>query len=100
MPDSVFSRHMEKMQTPCAIAVAAIVGEVFERQIKEYFSVFRYVKPDITGNDLLALKIEPRTEYSHLLSAVKNAKIDKKCTDRESQLRFVQDMVKNDNKEC
>ncbi|MGE4266163.1 MAG: CBS domain-containing protein [Deferribacterales bacterium] len=100
MPDSVFARCMDKLETPCAIAVAALAGENYERQVKDFFTVFRYTKPDITGNDLLEMKVEPKTEYSHLLSAVRDAKIDKKCTDRESQLRFVQEMVKNDKKDC
>jgi len=99
MPDSVFTRRMNLLETPCAIAVSALSGEDFERQVKEYFTVFRYIKPDITGNDLLEMKIEPRTEYSNILSAVKDAKIDKKCTDRDSQIRFVQEMVKNDKKD-
>lgn len=99
MPNSVFTRHMSRMATPCALAVSALVGEIFEKQVKDYFSVYRYVKPDIGGNDLLAMKIEPKTEYSNLLSAVKDAKIDGKCTDRESQLRFVAELaLKNGEK--
>ncbi len=58
---SVFTHYMNRLQTPCTIAASVVLGgEDCEELVKDYFTEYRFVIPDIDGNDLLEAGIEPK----------------------------------------
>ncbi len=99
---SGFTTNFDKLSVPCALAVSALIGEDFEERVKEYFITYRNVKPLINGDDMKKAGIEPRIIYSKILKAVKDAAIDGRCADWDSQMRLAKELseklVKDDKK--
>lgn len=90
---STFTSYFNKMSVPCALAAAALAGEDFEKQVKDYFTEYRNIKPEINGNDLKTAGIEPLIIYAKILKAITNAVIDGECTDKESQLALAKNLA-------
>ncbi|PLX71015.1 MAG: poly(A) polymerase [Denitrovibrio sp.] len=96
---SQFTHYMQRLSIPCAIAASVVLGEDYEKLVKDYFTTYRFVKPDIDGNDLINEKIEPKKVYSKILEKLKNEKIDGICEGTEQQLArakvLSKELVKN-----
>ena len=96
---SYFTSFMDRLDTPCAVAASALVGERFEDYVKDYFTDYRFMKADIDGNDLKKAGVKPNTIYSRILTELKNEKIDGQCVGKEAQMKraleLAKEMVKN-----
>jgi len=96
---SYFTQFMSRLETPCAVAASVLIGEKYEQFVKEYFTTYRFVKPDIDGNDLRNANIEPKVIYSNILEALRDEKLDGKCVGEEAQMKraleLAKEMVKN-----
>jgi len=100
---SLFTHYMDRLDTPCAVAASVVLGEHYEDLVKEYFAEYRFIRPDIDGNDLLDAGVKPKKLYSKILSVLKDEKIDGKCEGRQKQLKraaaLSKQMVKNDKED-
>lgn len=94
MAASIFTHYMNRLGTPCAVAASVVLGEAYEQLVKDYFSEYRFVKPDIGGNDLIEAGIKPKNIYSKILQSLKDEKIDGACEGRENQLRRAKELAK------
>lgn len=91
---SYFTTFMDRLETPCAVAASALLGEDYEEFVKKYFTEYRYVKPDIDGNDLMKAGVEPKNIYARILTELKNEKIDGECVGREEQMKRALELAK------
>ena len=74
--------------------------EHIRRNISQYLTGLRYIKVDISGNDLRKMGIDPGPVYTTILSKLMMAKIDGRADTRDQQLRLAEQwyyqMVKNE----
>lgn len=57
--------------------------------IYQYLSLWRFIKPDITGNDLKKLGIIPGPQYRIILEDILKQKLDGNIQTKEEQLEYV-----------
>ena len=74
--------------------------EHIRRNISQYLARLRYIKIDVSGNDLRKMGIDPGPVYTTLLNKLIMAKIDGRAETRDEQLRLAEQwyyqMVKNE----
>lgn len=92
---SLFTHYMSRLRTPCAVAASVVLGGEYEELVKEYFAVYRHVKPDVDGNDLMAAGIEPKMLYSALLNKLRDEKIDGSTAGKDEQIKRAKELAKN-----
>ena len=84
------SECVEKLESYPVNAIEAMGYVIDDPKVKElfneYISIWRYVKPHISGNDLKELGIEPGPRYAVILRQLRNAWLDGEVgTDEEEQ---------------
>ena len=74
--------------------------EHIRRNISQYLARLRYMKVDVSGNDLRRMGIDPGPVYTVILDKLMMAKIDGRADTRDQQLRLAEQwyyqMVKNE----
>jgi len=74
--------------------------EHIRRNISQYLARLRYIKIDVSGNDLRKMGIDPGPVYTTILNKLMMAKIDGRADTRDQQLRLAEQwyyqMVKNE----
>ena len=74
--------------------------EHIRRNISQYLARLRYIKIDVSGNDLRRMGIDPGPVYTVILNKLMMAKIDGRADTRDEQLRLAEQwyyqMVKNE----
>ena len=74
--------------------------EHIRRNISQYLARLRYMKIDVSGNDLRRMGIDPGPVYTVILDKLMMAKIDGRADTRDQQLRLAEQwyyqMVKNE----
>ena len=74
--------------------------EHIRRNISQYLARLRYIKIDVSGNDLHRMGIDPGPVYTVILNKLMMAKIDGRAETRDEQLRLAEQwyyqMVKNE----
>jgi len=63
--------------------------EETRRAISEYISTLRHIKPTLTGRDLLAMGYEPGPLVGSILTALRNARLDKTVSTEEEEREMV-----------
>ncbi len=67
------------------------------RYLTLYLTHLRFIKPEISGDDIKRLGLPPGPAYRKILDKVHRHKINGKITDRESEMAFLHELV---NKEA
>jgi tRNA nucleotidyltransferase (CCA-adding enzyme) len=74
--------------------------EHIRRNISQYLARLRYIKIEVSGNDLRKMGIDPGPVYTTILNKLMMAKIDGRADTRDQQLRLAEQwyyqMVKNE----
>lgn len=65
-----------------------------KKAVSLYLTVLRKIKPEITGNDLRAMGYSPGPFFKKILSAVRDAKLERKIKSREEEMEFVREKFK------
>ncbi len=74
--------------------MAATRQEHVKRAISYYCVTLRYIKPEITGKDILAMGIEPGPIYKEILKSLRNAKINGALKTKEEEKEHVKSLIK------
>ena len=82
---------VEGLEVQLRIAPPNIQG----RWIREYLARYRYIKPDLTGNDLIAVGVKQGPELGLMLNELRDARLDGKVTSAEEELEFVRLRVRD-----
>jgi len=69
------------------------VKEIFD----EYISMWRYLKPHISGNDLKDLGIEPGPRYAVLLRQLRNAWLDGEVKTDDEEKKLLDSLLEQGN---
>lgn len=64
--------------------------EHIRRNISQYLARLRYIKIDVSGNDLKDMGIEPGPIYTQILDRLIRAKVDGRADTREEQLKLAE----------
>lgn len=72
--------------------------EHIRRNISRYLSMLRYVKIEVSGNDLKEMGIEPGPIYTRILDRIMRAKIDGRADTREDQLKLAERLHRDLNR--
>ena len=73
---------------------AALLATVFDDQdiasqnVKAYFSSLARIKPELTGDDLVKMGLEPGPVFKQILDEVRDAKLDGKVDGKMEELRL------------
>lgn len=62
--------------------------------LQSYLKTLRYVKPELGGDYLRLVGVEPGPVYKELLAALHEAKLDRQVPGREDEERFVEEWLK------
>jgi tRNA nucleotidyltransferase (CCA-adding enzyme) len=90
-PSEVY-RAMEGIATEALLVlVAKNQSEEPRRLLTQYLMTTRKTEPSITGDDLIALGLEPGPLFKEILEEVRDRKIDGELRTREEELAFVRE---------
>lgn len=64
--------------------------EQTRKKISQVIVTYRFVKPDVTGEDLKDIGVQVGPSFGIILDKLRSAKIDGKAPDRESQLKLAE----------
>jgi tRNA nucleotidyltransferase (CCA-adding enzyme) len=64
-----------------------------KRQLSQFISRYRGVRPVLTGEDLKAMGLEPGPVFRKTLDALRDARLDGKIASREDEVAFVRERV-------
>jgi tRNA nucleotidyltransferase (CCA-adding enzyme) len=84
-PSAVYALLHDEPPEALALALALGVAPV---PILEYGTRLRFVRLDITGNDLIAAGLEPGPELGRVLAETLRAKLDGDVAGRDDELRY------------
>lgn len=74
-----------------AIEVAChMTDDSVRSKFRHYLDHSRFIRPEMNGNDILALGVPQGPRVGQLITALRNAKLDGLITTREQELEFVQ----------
>ncbi|MBL7200098.1 MAG: CBS domain-containing protein [Anaerolineae bacterium] len=97
LPPSKVVRLLEPYSGPAILVawVATESGRVREH-LSHYWQTYRHVKPSLTGNDLKAMGLTPGPVFGRILSALRDARLDREISSEEEERRVVQEMIGSD----
>jgi tRNA nucleotidyltransferase (CCA-adding enzyme) len=75
--------------------LVATDSPIVEKHLKLYLDKLHYVKPILTGDNLLALGIPPGSQLGELLQVLHNAKLNDELETREQEEEFVRSYKRN-----
>jgi len=81
--------------TEAALAAAYVRHAAWRGFIHRYLAQWRWVRPALTGADLIALGLTPGPLFREILQAVRAAQLDGHVTDAEGQRVLVHEMLKS-----
>jgi tRNA nucleotidyltransferase (CCA-adding enzyme) len=87
---SVWTYALEKLPL---ISIYAVYLVAREDALLSYISLWRHVKPHITGNDLKARGLPPGPRYGEILTRLRAAWLDGDVTDKEQEIRLLESML-------
>ncbi|MCK8114110.1 CBS domain-containing protein [Anaerosoma tenue] len=70
-------------------------GRVTER-VEEYVTVLSRVRPEVTGEDLIALGVEPGPPFAGILAQARADRLDKRAVGREAELANLKRLAKRE----
>jgi tRNA nucleotidyltransferase (CCA-adding enzyme) len=91
-PDARASEVVDRLSPyalPALVLLATIQGRSVRRQIWQYLTCWRYLKPPLDGNDLRALGYPPGRQYKQILEALLTATLDGQITTRSQAEAFL-----------
>ncbi len=81
--------------TEPALAAAYVRHAAWQGLIHRYLAQWRWVRPALTGADLIALGLTPGPLFKEILQAVRAARLDGQVTDAESERGLIHEMLKS-----
>jgi tRNA nucleotidyltransferase (CCA-adding enzyme) len=92
------SECVEKLESFPVNAIEAMGYVIEDPQVKElfneYISMWRYVKPHISGHDLKERGIEPGPRYAVILRQLRNAWLDGEVGTDEEEMQLLERLIK------
>jgi len=61
-----------------------------KRAISNYITTLQFIRPELSGDDLIAMGLEPGPEFKFILNHLKNAKLNGEIKGRDNEIRLVQ----------
>jgi len=78
--------------------MATASKKIVIRQLSNYYSHLKYVKPYISGKDLKEMGLPPGPFFSQILSDVLNARLDGMLETREDEVEYVKNFIAREKK--
>lgn len=76
--------------TPAAIIACSVISSTAaKRHMEHYLNSYRYVRPVLNGNDLLALGVKTGPEVKEMLSRLRDVRLDGGVTDKRGEIARV-----------
>jgi tRNA nucleotidyltransferase (CCA-adding enzyme) len=75
--------------SPAAVAAAAVLRPEQRAVLERYLAEWRFVRPALSGDDLVALGLKPGPEFKRWLSQLRAARLDGAGPDRAGELALV-----------
>jgi tRNA nucleotidyltransferase (CCA-adding enzyme) len=82
-------RQLDRLSEPAVVA-AYVLREEARSILDRYLAEWRFVRPELTGDDLLALHLPPGPQYKRILWELRAGRLDGTLTDRAGELALVQ----------
>jgi tRNA nucleotidyltransferase (CCA-adding enzyme) len=89
---------LEGLPSPL-LAASWIIADSSEvrRKIRDYWTTWRHVEPELTGNDLKALGLEPGPIYRQILNALREARLNGVVETREEEEALARAMAEGES---
>jgi tRNA nucleotidyltransferase (CCA-adding enzyme) len=87
--NEIFQRLREFRAEQILFMLAATRSKAVKKAISNYYTQLRNIQPYIGGQDLIAMGLKPGPLFSHILSAVRDEKINGQLETREDEIQFV-----------
>ncbi len=83
---------------PAAITATSLASDSQEvsRNIRQYLTRLRYIKPGLTGEDLKKMGLTPGPRISEILDRLQAARLDGEVTNRQAEERLVRKWLRED----
>ena len=86
----------EKYKPRVLLAVRIVLGdEPHGQMLDRYFGEWRYVKTDLSGDDLLAMGLEPGPQFASLLDQLLRARLDGRIRDKSGEEALLKDLMQD-----
>ena len=81
---------------PAALTATSLATDspVVSRNIRQYLTRFRYIKPALTGEDLKTMGLTPGPRISEILDQLRAARLDEEVTNRQEEERLVREWLR------
>jgi tRNA nucleotidyltransferase (CCA-adding enzyme) len=70
-------------------------NESVRKDISNFYTDYRYVKPRIQGRDLIDIGVKPGPAFTKILNEVLNARLDGKLDTREKEMAFAESFARD-----
>lgn len=87
---SVWTFALEKLP-PLSIYVVYLVSR--ENSLLDYLSIWRHIKPRITGNDLIARGLPPGPRYKEILTQLRAAWLDGEVSSKDEENKYLNSIL-------
>ena len=84
-PSEIY-RMFAPFEEESIIFIGAILGSDYEDIIKNYFNIYKNVKLNISGNDLIELGFKPSEKFNKVLTKLLDKKIDGEIISRDDEI--------------
>jgi tRNA nucleotidyltransferase (CCA-adding enzyme) len=74
---------------PAAVAAAVVLRPEQRNALEQYLTAWRFVRPALSGDDLVALGLKPGPEFRRWLGQLRAARLDGAELDRDGELALV-----------
>jgi tRNA nucleotidyltransferase (CCA-adding enzyme) len=71
------------------LTMALTSRENTRRQVAEFITTYRFVKPAIDGNDLIEMGYEPGPQFQEILETIRDAKLDGQLKTADEEKRLI-----------
>lgn len=86
--------HLEKVPPWGRLALNCLFANQYQaRWIRTYEEKWQFVKPTISGNDLIKLGLKPGPQFKQILDALKMAWLDEKLTNAEAEAALLNQLI-------
>ncbi len=86
MRDSRLYRLLEPVPAEALIYLWAVGDELSRKRVDRFVRVLSRVKPSVSGEDLIAMGLEPSAAFSAILAQALDARLDGRVVGREAEL--------------
>jgi tRNA nucleotidyltransferase (CCA-adding enzyme) len=80
-----------------AVVWVAADSEVAQERLRRYQTTWRFVEPELTGDDLKAMGLKPGPLFGHLLRELRDARLNGKVKTQEEERALVERMVADED---